>query len=87
MSAHVPAYFPERVSRTRAEALHAFLPKPRRGRRPRTHGERVDDLTIDIANRLRFACAALRTEELLALARRMATLELKYRERTSEMRS
>ncbi len=49
--------------------------------------DRIDDRTIDIANRLRFACAALTSDELLALARRMATLELKYSERVSVTRS
>ena len=72
---------PERASRTHAEALHAFLPKPPRGRRMPSLSDRIDDLTIDIANRLRFVCAALTADELLALARRMATLELKYSER------
>jgi hypothetical protein len=71
----------ERVSPTRAEALHAFLPKARRGRRPPSRSDRIDERTIDIANRLRFVCAALTSEELLALARRMATLELAYSER------
>lgn len=78
---------PERASRTRAEAHHAFLPKPARGRRMPSLSDRIDDRTIDIANRLRFACAALTSDELLALARRMATLELKYSERVSVTRS
>lgn len=49
--------------------------------------DRIDDRTIDIANRLRFVCAALTPDELLALARRMATLELKYSEGLSVTRS
>lgn len=45
--------------------------------------DRIDDRTIDIANRLRFVCAALTPDEMLALARRMAMLELKYSEHDS----
>ena len=75
------------ATRTRAEALHAFLPKTSRGRRPPSLDERIDDRTIDIANRLRFVCAALPPEELLALARRMATVELTYSEEECEVAS
>ena len=74
---------PQRASLSRAEAHHAFLPKPPRGRRMPSLSDRIDDRTIDIANRLRFVCAALTADELLALARRMATLELKYSERVT----
>jgi hypothetical protein len=38
----------------------------------------IDDRAMDIANRLRFVCGDMPPEELIALARRMATMELKY---------
>lgn len=40
--------------------------------------EIVTDRTLDIANRLRFACAHMPPNELLALAMRMAIIEVKY---------
>jgi hypothetical protein len=40
--------------------------------------ELVTDRTLDIANRLRFVCAHLPSEELLELAMRMAIIEVKY---------
>jgi hypothetical protein len=40
--------------------------------------DRVAERTLDIANRLRFVCAHLPPEEMLALAARMAVVELKY---------
>lgn len=39
---------------------------------------RIVDRTLDIANRLRFACAHMHESELLDLAHRMAVIEVKY---------
>jgi hypothetical protein len=44
----------------------------------------IDDRAIDIANRLRFVCGHMPPEELIALARQMATMELKYLVRGAE---
>jgi hypothetical protein len=43
--------------------------------------------TIDIANRLRFVCADLDPDELLALATRMAMVEVKYSAEHPELRA
>jgi hypothetical protein len=43
--------------------------------------------TIDIANRLRFVCADLDPDELLALATRMAMVEVKYSSEHPELRA
>jgi hypothetical protein len=40
--------------------------------------DRVVDRALDIANRLRFVCAHMSSEELIELATRMAIVELKY---------
>lgn len=47
----------------------------------------VSARTLDIANRLRFVCAHLDAEDLLALATRMAVVELKYSTRHPELRT
>jgi hypothetical protein len=75
----------EGAIRTRADSTHAFIPRSQRGLGERglalTRDERIDDRALDIANRLRFACAELPPEELLALALQMAAVELKYLDR------
>jgi hypothetical protein len=40
--------------------------------------QHVTDRTLDIANRLRFVCAHLPSQELIELATRMAIVEVKY---------
>jgi hypothetical protein len=40
--------------------------------------QQVSDRTLDIANRLRFVCAHLPSDELIELATRMAMIEIKY---------
>ncbi len=49
--------------------------------------ERVSARTLDIANRLRFICAHMEADDLLALAARMAVVELKYEGGRSEHRA
>jgi hypothetical protein len=45
--------------------------------------DRIRALALDIMHRLRSVCAHMPDEELLALATEMATVELKYFERTA----
>jgi hypothetical protein len=40
--------------------------------------QQVTDRTMDIANRLRFVCGHLSSDELIELATRMAIIEVKY---------
>jgi hypothetical protein len=40
--------------------------------------QHVTERTLDIANRLRFVCAHLSSQELIELAARMAIVEVKY---------
>jgi hypothetical protein len=46
--------------------------------------QHIDDRAINIANRLRFVCGHMPPDELIALARQMATMELKYLVRGAE---
>ena len=43
-----------------------------------SRADRIGERTQDIANRLRFICASMPDDELLALASRMAVLAEKY---------
>jgi hypothetical protein len=63
--------------RPRAEATHAFLSNQHR-KSALGSSEHIEDRALEIANRLRFVCGELPPEELIELARRMATVELKY---------
>jgi hypothetical protein len=65
------------AARTRAQATHSFLSSEHERTAP-NRSTQIDDRTLDIANRLRFVCGEMPPEELIALARRMATVELKY---------
>jgi hypothetical protein len=69
---------PRGATHTRAEASHAFFPSRQQDYGARPLHAQIDDRTLDIANRLRFVCAEMPPDELLALARRMAAVELKY---------
>jgi hypothetical protein len=51
---------------------------PRRNPMPDGVTLRIQALALDIAHRLRPVCAHMPDEELLELATRMATVELKY---------
>ena len=64
-------------ARSRAECTNTFMaPRPTRG--IPTLDQRVEERTLDIANRLRFICGHLPDDELLDLATRMAIIEVKY---------
>jgi len=51
-----------------------------------TTRDRLSARTLDIANRLRFVCAELDPDNLLALATQMAIVELKYLDGHPELR-
>jgi hypothetical protein len=74
------------AGRSRADATHAFIPRAYSPHAP-SASERVEERTLDIANRLRFVCSEMEPEELLALARRMAIVEIKYATRADAERS
>jgi hypothetical protein len=74
------------AGRSRADTPHALLAHTYT-RRALSLSERVDERTLDIANRLRFVCSEMPPDELLELARRMATVEIKYAIRADAERS
>jgi hypothetical protein len=63
--------------RTAAECINTFM-AGRHGLAAPSIDERVEERTLDIANRLRFVCGHLPDDELLDLATRMAIVEVKY---------
>jgi hypothetical protein len=56
---------------------HDLYSTPPEHLRP-SRANRIGMRTLDIANRLRFVCAAMPDDELIALACRMAVVEDKY---------
>jgi hypothetical protein len=71
-----PAVGPSR-SRTNDECAETFL-SGKHGLALPSQQDRLQARTLDIANRLRFVCAHMPSEELLDLATSMARIELKY---------
>lgn len=65
------------ASRSTAECTNTFM-TGRHGLTLPSLADRVQERTLDIANRLRFVCAHLASEELLELATKMAIVEIKY---------
>jgi hypothetical protein len=63
--------------RTNEECAHTFL-SGKHGLSMPSQEDRLQARTLDIANRLRFVCAHMPSDELLDLAGRMAYVELKY---------
>lgn len=66
-----------RDSRSAAECTATFM-SGRHGLTMPSLADRVQERTLDIANRLRFACAHMSGEDLLELATKMAVVEIKY---------
>lgn len=74
------------AGRSRADTPHSLLLNTYT-RRALSPSERVEERTLDIANRLRFVCSEMPPDELLELARRMAVIEIKYATRADAERS
>jgi hypothetical protein len=64
-------------SRTNDECAETFL-SGKHGLAMPSQQDRLQARTLDIANRLRFVCAHMESDELLELATSMARIELKY---------
>jgi hypothetical protein len=60
-----------------AQRAHDLYSTPPEHARP-SRANRIGARTMEIANRLRFVCASMPDDELIALACRMAVIEEKY---------